>query len=169
MLRFWKAPFGLLLVFFMCYLAFCVPLITVAADDFRLASVFSLDESVAAAEVHRLYLKGILEAPSFKYGGVFYYTNLLILYLIDPVQSVTEQTVLISVRGACTLAGIGCLWMMFLIGKVTFGRLSGLISIPILIATPEFLRWSVEFHPDLLQVFWILFSRRFDEEYNPSG
>ena len=44
--------------FLALYLGFCLPLLPRAVDDIRMAGVFSLDESMAAAEVRRLFGTG---------------------------------------------------------------------------------------------------------------
>ena len=143
---------------FLLYLGFALPLIPVAADDIRMVNVFSIDEADIAAEVLRLYHAGFLEAPSFKYGGVFYYVPLLILKLWGVFGAVTDRLVILTLRTFCTVAGAGCLWLTYRIGCLVFDRVSGLMGVFLLLVSPTFLRWSVESHPDLPQLFWLLWS-----------
>ncbi len=141
---------------FLLYLGFALPLIPVAVDDIRMANVFSIDEADIAAEVRRLYRAGFLEAPSFKYGGFFYYLPLLTLKLWGLFGAVTDRLIILTLRTFCTVAGAGCLWLTYRIGCIVFDRMSGLIGVFLLLVSPIFLRWSVESHPDLPQLFWLL-------------
>jgi 4-amino-4-deoxy-L-arabinose transferase-like glycosyltransferase len=138
------------------YLGYCVPLIPVAADDVRMAGVFSLDESATAQVIQRMHGSGSLDVPSFKYGGGFYYPVLAAAFLWDIAGAVTERFILLAMRGLGTLAGLGCLWLTYRLGCVVSTRLVGLVGALLLGMTPTFLRWSVEGHPDLPQLFWIL-------------
>ena len=63
----------IMLLFAVVYLGFTLPLLTVGADDIRMANVFSIDESDIATEVWNLYVVGWERRPSFKYGGFFYW------------------------------------------------------------------------------------------------
>ncbi len=138
------------------YLGFTLPLIPEAADDIRMADVFSVDESGAAAVMRHLYRMGSLELRTFSYGGLFYYLPLLLLRLWDIVGGVSDRVIILTMRGVCTAAGLGCLWLTWRIGCAVFGRVAGLMGVFLLLATPTFLRWSVETHPDLPQLFWML-------------
>ena len=138
------------------YLGYCVSLIPVAADDIRMVSVFSLDESAAAQVIQRLYRTVSLDVPSFKYGGGFYYPVLAAAVLWDVVGSVSDRFIVIAMRAFGTLAGVGCLWLTYRLGRSVFGHATGVLGTILLAMTPTFLRWSVEGHPDLPQLFWIL-------------
>ena len=141
------------------YLGFALPLIPAAADDIRMADVFSVDEAGAAAVVRYLCRAGTLELHTFSYGGGFYYAPLLALKCWGLVGGeATDRAVILTMRGICTAAGIGCLWLTFRIGHLAFGRIAGLVGAFTLASTPTFLRWSVESHPDLPQLFWMLWA-----------
>ncbi len=141
---------------FLLYLGFTLPLIPVAADDIRMAGVFSLDESVAAQVVRYLYRAGSPAPPSFKYGGGFYYAPLAAAALWGIVGETTDRVFVLALRIFCTVAGMGCLWLTYRIGCSAFDRVTGLVGMFLLCVTPTFLRWSVEGHPDLPQLFWVL-------------
>jgi tetratricopeptide (TPR) repeat protein len=141
---------------FLLYLGFVLPLITLGTEDIRLAGVFSLDEAGIATEVSRMYEIGMLELPSFKYGGIFYYVPLLFLNVWSLFGEVTEGLILIAVRSFGAVSGAGCLWMTWRLGNLVFNRASGWIASFLLLLTPVFLRWSIESHPDLQQLFFML-------------
>ena len=48
------------------------------------------------------------------------------------------------------------MWMVVKIGTLVFDRTVGQVGALLLLATPVFLRWTVEGHPDLPQLFWVL-------------
>jgi len=141
---------------FAVYLGFTATLIPLAADDTRLASVFSVDEADIAVEMGNLHRGGVGRAPSYKYGGAFYYLVLGPLKVIGLSRAVSERAILLTVRTLCAAAGAGCLWMTYAIGRVLFGRAAGLLAMLLLTTHATFLRWSVEAHPDLPQLFWML-------------
>ena len=139
------------------YLAFVLPLISVASDDVRMADVFSVDESGATAVVRHLHRLGGYELQSFTYGGVFYYAPLLFLNLIDFLgMEVNDHVIILVMRGMCSAAGLGCVWITLRLGAMVFHRTTGLLAAMLLIISPPFLRWSVFTHPDLPQLLWIL-------------
>ena len=143
------------------YVAFSASLVPIATDDLRMVGVFSLDESIATGEVLRLYRSGWITAPSFKYGAAFYYVPLLLLKGWGLLATVSEQTVVVVLRALGVVAGVGCILMTWSIGRAVFGRPAGLVACMMLAVNPVFLRWSVESHPDLAQLFWVLCALRF--------
>jgi len=145
------------LVCMMLFLGLVVPLIPVGADDIRMVDVFSADEAAAVAVVSYLYRNQTLEVETFSYGGLFYYVPLVLLKIWGWVGApMAERVMILGMRGVCALAGVGCLWLTWRLGRLVFGRWAGWIGLVLLGLTPTFLRWSVEIHPDLPQLFWIL-------------
>ena len=138
-------------------LGFALPLVPIASDDIRMVDVFSADEASAAAAVRYLHALNTLEIRSFSYGGLFYYIPLGALKLWSVAGGeVTDRVVVIVMRLVCTAAGLGCLWVTYRIGCEAFSRTVGLVGACLVVINPVFLRWSVEIHPDLPQLFWVL-------------
>jgi len=144
------------IIVFVLFVFFAVPLLPLAADDIRMADVFSADEALAAATLRHLHQNDTLRLDTFSYGGLFYYLPLLALKVWGLFGEVTERVVLVVLRAACAAAGLGCLWLTFRIGRMVAGYGTGIMAAYLLLATPTFLRWSVETHPDLPQLFWML-------------
>ena len=48
------------------------------------------------------------------------------------------------------------LWMTYRIGHRVFNPVAASIACVLLAVTPDFLRWSLESHPDFPQLFWVL-------------
>ena len=138
------------------YIAFTLPLLSVAADDLRMAGVYSLDEFGAATVVRHLYRGETLDPGTYKYGGLFYYLPMVALKFLGALGDVSERMIVVTLRGFCTLAGLGCLWMTYRIGLRVFNPVAASIACVLLAVAPAFLRWSVESHPDLPQLFWVL-------------
>ncbi len=138
-------------------LGFALPLVPIASDDIRMVDVFSADEASAAAAVRYLHALNTLEIRSFNYGGLFYYIPLGVLKLWSVAGGeVTDRVVVIAMRLVCTVTGLGCLWATYRIGCEVFSRAAGLVGACLVVVNPVFLRWSVEIHPDLPQLFWVL-------------
>jgi len=137
------------------FLSYSLPLVSLGIDDVRMASVFSVDEADIATQVRVLY-QDLGKVPSFKYGGVFYYLPTLVLKGLALLWTVDDRLLLMVLRLFCTAAGLGCIWFTYRIGYLVGGDLSGLIAAALLTLNPTVLRWSVEIHPDLPQLFWIL-------------
>ena len=144
------------IIAFVLLVFFSIPLIPIGTDDIRMADVFSADEALAAATLRYLYQNDTLRLDTFSYGGLFYYLPLLVLKVWGLLGDVTDHVVLVVLRGTCLAAGLGCLWLTFRIGRMVAGYGSGIMAVYLLLATPTFLRWSVETHPDLPQLFWML-------------
>lgn len=152
-------------VLLMGYIGFVMPLIPIASDDIRLVNVFSIDEADITTEIWNIYQVGFLRKPAFKYGGAFYYPPVLALQVWSLFAPVSEQVLIIIVRLFCTLAGMGCLWGIYRLGSMVFNRAVGLIAVFLMSGMPLFLRWSVESHPDLPQLFWLICSLLFMAHY----
>jgi len=96
---------------------------------------------------------------TFSYGGLFYHLPLIILYGLGWVGGgIDDWTIVVLLRAVNTLAGIGCIWLSFSIGRLIGGAIGGAVAAWLLTLTPVFLRWSVEIHPDIPQLFWLLAS-----------
>ena len=147
---------ALLCLLLLAYLAYCLPLLPLSADDIRMAEVFSIDEADIFLEVKRLVSVDLTSAPSFKYGGAFYYPPVLVLKTLGLVTEVAERTVILAVRAFGTAAGAVCLVLTCLLGSLVFDRRTAGVAALLLAVNPEFLRWSVEAHPDLPQLAWIV-------------
>ena len=91
------------------YIGYALPLLPLAADDLRMVSVFSIDESDIVAEIGILQKAGLMHAPSFKYGGVYYYVPAIPLKLWGYIGEVSERLMVLSVRLFGLVAGAGCL------------------------------------------------------------
>ncbi|MDA0710973.1 MAG: glycosyltransferase family 39 protein [bacterium] len=143
------------------YMAFVALLVQVGANDIRMTNVFSIDESDIVAHIWNLYLTHFGTPPSFKYGGAFYMVPVATLHAWSLFFDVSEKTAIISVRMMCGLAGVGCLWMTYLLGKSLHNGVVGVLAAFLLGANSTFLRWSVESHPDLPQLFFLLLSLYF--------
>lgn len=137
------------------YLALCASLIPIATDDIRLADVFSIDEAGAAMEIRHYHQTGRLDRASFKYGSLFYYVPLAALTPVGWFVEVDDRVILIVLRTFCTLAGAGCIWLVFLIGRRFFDPTAGATAAFLTAASPVFFRWSVESHPDLPQLLCV--------------
>ena len=139
------------------YTGFAVPLIPIGTEDIRMADVFSADEALAAAVVRHLHSNQTIVLETFSYGGLSYYLPLMVISAWGSlVGGVSDQVVILVMRSLCTLAGFGCLWLTYCVGRLAFGQTVGIIAAFLLVSTPVFLRWSVEIHPDLPQLFWLL-------------
>lgn len=146
---FWTGLIGL-------YCVFALPLLSIGTDEIRMVGVFSIDESDILMQVHRLYEGGIYQVPSFTYGGGIYYAVLSLVYLWDIFGIVDEQVIALALRAFCLVAGIANLVLVAHLGNLTFDRQTGRIAAFLLVTMPVFLRWTVEGHPDLPQLFWIM-------------
>lgn len=146
---------GFLCLLYVCFVGFLIP---VGSDDLRMTNVFSIDESDIVAHLWNIYVTDFNTPPSFKYGSVFYLIPVGLLHIWALVFDVSEQTVVIVARFYCSLAGLGCLWLTYLLGRLVFGGLVGVLAACMLGLNPTFLRWSTESHPDLPQLFFILMS-----------
>jgi tetratricopeptide (TPR) repeat protein len=150
------------------YIGFTIPLLPVGTDDIRMANVFSIDESDIAAEIWNLYVVGLERKPAFKYGGLFYYIPVMMLHVWSVFAPVSEHALLLVLRLFCSISGAGCLWLVYRIGREMFDEKVGVIATFLLLAMPTFLRWTVESHPDLPQLFWILLSVLYAMRYTRS-
>jgi tetratricopeptide (TPR) repeat protein len=149
-------PVPFLLAALLLYVFFTLPLIPIGADDIQMSDVFSADEALAAATLRHLHHSGTLQLETFSYGGLFYYLPLLVLKTWGIFAEVTDRMVLVTLRMFCVVSGLGCLWLAYRIGGIVSGPVSGVVACFLLLTTPTFLRWSVEIHPDLPQLFWMM-------------
>jgi 4-amino-4-deoxy-L-arabinose transferase-like glycosyltransferase len=138
------------------YLAFSLPLMTIGTQEIRMVAVFSIDKSDILNQVNRLYTGGLFQRPSFTYGGGIYYGVLSLVLLWDIFGVVDEQIVALALRFFCLLAGFACLGLVGHIGQRVFDKKTGQLGALLLLTMPVFLHWTVEGHPDLPQLFWVL-------------
>jgi len=138
------------------YLVAAICLMPLNADDIALAGAYSSDEANSANQILNLYAVGLGTAPSFFYGGGFFYPPAVFLHVIGFFTHVDQHTVILTLRAFCTAAGLGCICLTYLLGLMAVGPLVGLLGALFLASTPGMLRWAVEGHPDLPQLFWTL-------------
>lgn len=141
------------------YVGYNLPLLPVGADDMRLASLLSLDESLVAGELKRLLGFGILNPPShLHYGWAYYDPPLIVLNLWSLFGEVTERATLLTIRAYSLIVGVGCLIGVYQLGRLLFTQSTALVGALILATIPEYLRWSSVGHPDLPQLFWLIWA-----------
>jgi 4-amino-4-deoxy-L-arabinose transferase-like glycosyltransferase len=137
------------------YMGVCLFLIPVGTDDIRMLDVFSLDEANAVAVVAYLFRTG-WELNTFSYGGLFFYIPLVVVKCLGFVGfEISHQLIAYVMRGICLFFGVGCVVLVYQLGRLVRGPWVGSIAAWLLVLNPIFLRWSVETHPDVPQLFWI--------------
>ncbi|MGA1200073.1 MAG: ArnT family glycosyltransferase, partial [Candidatus Latescibacterota bacterium] len=146
---------GLLGLFYLSFVGYLLP---IGSDDLRMTNVFSIDESDIVMHVWNVYVTDFNLSPSFKYGGVFYLIPVGMLHVWSIFFDGSEQAAVIAVRLYCSLAGVGCLWLTYLLGRLIFQGMVGVLAAYMLGLNPTFLRWAIESHPDLPQLFFLLIS-----------
>ena len=144
---------GCLLALYLLFASFLIPR---GIDDIQMAAVYSADESGAAAEVSYYHRTGRLSKASFTYGSLFYYIPLAIVEVAGWITPVSGKIILVVLRAVCTVAGVGILLLTYNLATRLYDNRVGLIACVLLATSPIFLRWSIESHPDLPQLFWIL-------------
>lgn len=147
--------YGFIAALVLLHLAFSAMLVPIAVDDIRMADVFSVDESGAAAELRYYYTTGRLDKTSFKYGSLFYYVPLALLHVYSLAAPVTDRVILICLRSFGALSGSCALVLIYLLGRRLYDAKSGAAAAVIVGTTTVFLRWSVESHPDLPQMLGV--------------
>ena len=143
----------LLSVVYICLMGL---LLSVGADDLRMVNVFSIDESDIVAHVWNLYVTNFDTVPSFKYGGLFYLVPVGMMHVWALFFDMSEKVAIIAVRLYCGLAGVGCLWMVYALGRFVFSGWVGILGALMMAINPTFFRWTVESHPDVPQLFFLL-------------
>jgi len=138
-----------------CFVGYLLP---IGSDDLRMTNVFSIDESDIVMHVWNVYVTHFNLPPSFKYGGVFYLIPVGMLHVWALFFDISEQAAVVAVRLYCSLAGMGCLWLTYILGRLIFNGLVGVLAAYMLGLNPTFLRWAIESHPDLPQLFFLLIS-----------
>lgn len=81
-----------------------------------------------------------------------------IVEVVGWITPVSGRIILVVLRAVCTVAGVGVLLLTYNLATRLYDNRVGLIACVLLATSPIFLRWSIESHPDLPQLFWILCS-----------
>lgn len=159
-LRSQLVDFSILSLFAVTLLVFALPVIPLGSDNIRLIHVFSADEANAVQIVTNMIVSRSLSTGGFfSYGALYFYLSALLafpftLFLPLPVETIA----IIALRGVCTVASIGTLFVSYLHARNLFDRPTALLSPVIMVVTLNFLHWSVTAHPDTLQMLLVLIS-----------
>ena len=104
---------------------FSWPLLGAASQNIRLVSTFQVDEGIYAR-----WVAGLLDQHTFHIarqdqGHLYIYMAFLPLLLLSQLTSVSEQTIIVTLRLVSLATGIGTVIVVFLFARHCFGRTAG--------------------------------------------
>lgn len=131
------------------------PTLDFAAHDIRMLQTFSLDEAAFANQVREMVDSGSFAVDGFTYGAIYPSLGYLIVSLWGLFAEPTDTAIIITLRLISLLAAIGTALVTYRIAQ-SISRDRETVLIPaILLSTPLLLNWTVEIHPDVLQLFFL--------------
>ena len=91
----------------------------------------------------------------FTYGALYPYAGVLLTSLCGFVSPVSDSTIIIILRTISLVAALITGACTFLIARNLYGDLAGLIASTILLSSTLVYKWTIEIHPDLLQLCFL--------------
>ena len=149
------------------------PFLTTAADDARMVFAFNYDEALHLRIVGDSLADGSLRIYFRSYGLLYFYSAIIPLSLFAMFHSVSEQHIMLVLRLIPLLSAAGVCLLTYLICARYWGRRAAIASVLLLLTVPGIFRdMSVLSHPDMLQVFFVVFCLyfccRLEEEWRYS-
>ena len=132
-----------------------IPAIDFAAHEIRMLQTFSLDEAAFATQVREILVSQSLAVDGFIYGSVYPYLGALISTLYGLLFEVTDTTVIIVLRLISISATLVTAVVAGAMAKRHYSQEVGITSAALTLSTPLIYRWSIEIHPDLLQLCFL--------------
>ena len=132
-----------------------LPPIDFGARDIRMLQTFSLDEAAFASQVREMIDSGSLAVDGFTYGSIYPYTGALLGWLYGLLFDLTDTAIIVLLRSISIGAAIVFAGATFLTARNLYDEQTGLIASAFVLSTPLVFRWSVEIHPDLLQLCFL--------------
>jgi len=132
-----------------------LPGIDFAAHDIRMLQTFSLDEAAFASQVREMADSGSLAVDGFIYGSLYSYLGLLLVTLWGAVAEVTDTTIILALRLISILAALVTAYFAFRTAEAIYNEEAGIGAAALALSTPLIFRWTLEIHPDILQLCFL--------------
>lgn len=126
--------------------------------DFGLPAPYHPDETPKFHSVEKMAHYGDLNPRYFLHPPLLIYSSYFLSHIIsfcDPSLSF-EHAVKLGGRITSMLAGVGSVWLLFLLGKVLYSRTCGLVAATLLTFSPLAVTCSRYMKEDSLLVFFLL-------------
>lgn len=141
-----------------CFGVAVYPTLDFAADDLRLLQTYSLDEAAFATQVREMVDTGSLAVDGFTYGSLYSYLGVLLASLWGLFFEVTDTAIISILRLISLAAALVTAVVTTRLCRLTVESTYWLPSALLVISTPIVFRWTVEIHPDLLQLCFLTLS-----------
>ena len=141
-----------------CYFVWlAIAIIPSASENVRLVSVFSPDGATQLEVLRQALSEGTLRIDFSPYGHLPFNLALVPLLLMGFLGSVTDQSIIITLRLVSAVAGAATVLCTFFLARRYFGRLVGWVSAFLLGGISlNFIQLSVLAHPDVPQLFFLM-------------
>jgi tetratricopeptide (TPR) repeat protein len=137
------------------YFAATIPGIDFAALDLRMLQTFSLDEAAFATQVRKMVDTGSLAVDGFTYGALYPYLGYFLSSIYGIFASVTDTAIIVILRLTSVVAAIGTAVYVYRTAHRVSGQNISEWTPALLLSTPLIFKWTLQIHPDLLQLFFI--------------
>ena len=131
---------------------------TSAADDVRVLATFQTDEALQVNLVGRALEDGRFAFTYGTYPHLFFNTALVPLKVIAVARPVTERDIAVALRSVCLGFAAATILLIFLWARQVYGRAAAWLSMGILMVNPMYYAWAVYAHPDVVQLFFLMFA-----------
>ena len=151
----------LIVSFLLLFITAAIPPIDFAARDARMLQTYSLDEAAFVSQVHELFDAGTLEVKGFTYGALYPYLGIALASICSLVTPITDWVIIVILRIISIGAALVTAGYTFLIARNLYDLRTGHLAMAFVLSAPIVFKWSVEIHPDLLQLSFLTASLHF--------
>ena len=156
------------------FLACTTPWILLHTDDLRLLKAFNTDEHFVVTALECMFEQSTIVVNRcvpyrLDWPRLLFYLDLGVIYPSLAVLPHAVRTFIVVPRLVVLSFGLMSLLATYFLGSRMFNRAVGFLSGVLLITTGVFLHVSLIIHPDIVQLFFILFALFFCYELSEHG
>ena len=144
-----------LLAIAVTFLLAVFPGVDFAAHDIRMLQTFSLDEAAFATQVRGMIDSGSLAVAGFIYGALSPYLGALFVSVWGLFAEMTDESVILALRMISLLAALTTAVFTYKTAKTLYNEDAALGAAALTLSAPLVFRWTLEIHPDLLQLCFL--------------
>jgi tetratricopeptide (TPR) repeat protein len=150
-----------LIIVFLLFVAAIYPALDFAAYDIRMLQTFSLDEAAFANQVREMIDARTLEVDGFTYGSLYPYLGVLFASIWGLLFDITDTSIIVILRLISIGAALITAAVIYRTARVLYDEHVAWFAAALVLSAPVVYRWSLEIHPDLLQLCFLTCSLHF--------
>tara|TARA_A100001037_G_scaffold255144_1_gene240591 strand:- start:982 stop:3081 length:2100 start_codon:yes stop_codon:yes gene_type:complete len=132
-----------------------IPALDFASHDIRMLQTFSLDEAAFANQVREMVDTGSLAVDGFTYGAIYPYLGVFLVSLYGLLFDITDTSIIVVLRLINLFAAVVTGVVAQRLVREVYANDGGQMATAVILSSPLVYRWTLEIHPDVLQLAFL--------------